>query len=208
MNFVVEQDDQSPLHRQVLEDHVHDGVQQIGELFGLQQRARDLDEDLEDLLARHRRGRLHARLGGRTDRGDRLFLQFAEVEAELGVEVGDAADDRARGVVEHRFAGELDRRHRLEIELNRANQDLVAGVDLRLGDEVAVDLHAVRRFQVDDPPVLVPRLDARVLARHRRVVQHQIVPLGPAQRHVRLQIGHTRDSEIDVVNLELFHRRS
>src|SRR6185436_20603973 len=100
--------------------------------------------------------------GRRANRGDRRFLQLAEVETELGIEVGDAADDRARRVVEHGFAGELDRRHRLEIELDGPYKNLVAGVDLGLTDEVAVDLDAVGRLQVDDPPVVVPRLDARV----------------------------------------------
>ena len=174
-SVLVEQDQQTALDRQVLEDHVHHDVEERVEVVALQHRFRHLHEDLEDLLARHPRFGFDARLGCRTRR---QFLRLGEVEIELRVEVGDAADDGARRVVEHRLAGEIDRRHAAQLELDGTDQDLVAGVDGRLRDEVAVDLHAVRRLQVDDPPMTIARLESRMFARHRRMVEDEIVPLG------------------------------
>ena len=90
-SVLVEQDEEAAVHRQVLEDDVHDGVQNRVELLVLKEELRDLNQDRHDLLALRLRGSVLRRgLGG--DVGD--------VEPELGVEVGDAADDRAARIVE------------------------------------------------------------------------------------------------------------
>jgi hypothetical protein len=88
MNFVsfgiriarfVEEDDQPALDRQVLEDHVHHGLQQIAKLLGLQKRLRDLHQDLEDLP------RVTCARLSRLRRRAYLLRELSEVEAELGL---------------------------------------------------------------------------------------------------------------------------
>ena len=49
------------------------------------------------------------------------------------------------------------------------------------------------------------RFEPRVFPRDRRMIQHQIVPLGAPDREIRLEIGDARHAEIDVVDLELVH---
>src|SRR5438876_5309476 len=83
--------------------------------------------------------------------------------------------------------------------------NLVAGVDLRLGDEVAVHFHAVRRLEVDDPPSVVAILELGVLARHRGMVEDDVVSLSAADGEIRLQIKNAGDAHVDVMDLELFH---
>src|ERR1041385_3276450 len=138
----------------------------------------------------------------------RRLLQLREVEAELGVEVGDAADHRSRGVVEHRLAGEVDRGQPLQLELHGADQDLVAGIDRRLGDEVAVDLDAVRRLEIDDPPLVIARIEAGVATGDRGMVENEVVSLGAPDRELSFEIRHPWYAEIDVMDLELFHREA
>src|SRR5205814_7042869 len=145
------------LDRQVFEDHVHHDIEQRVELVALQKRFRDLHEDLKNLFARDRRLDF-ARLRNRARGGGRL-RELAELESEFGIEIGNAADDGARRIVEHRLSGEVDRGERFEIELNGADENLVAWSDLRFGDQISVHLHAVRRFEIDDPERFVAHFE-------------------------------------------------
>ena len=202
--LLVEEEDQAALHRKVLEDHVHHGVEQRVEVVALQERLRDLDEDLEDLLACDRR----RRSPGRSLRARLRLLCVGEVEAELGIEVRDASDHRARRVVEHRLIREIDRGERLEVELDGTDVELVSGGDLRLGHQVPVHLHAIGRFQVDDPPAVVARFELGVLAGDRRMVQNEVVSLRPADGEIRLEVRDPRHAHVHVMDLKLFHSRS
>ncbi len=158
ISFFVEEDEKAALHRQVFEDHVHDDGQQRIQLVGLQQRLRDLHQHLKDFFARDFDG-LRARLGWNPRHG---FLRLCQIQPELGIEIGDAADDGARRVVEHRLVAEIHRRLRLQLQLNGTDRDLVLGFDLGFRGEIAVDLHAVRRLQIDDPPSVVAELEPRM----------------------------------------------
>src|SRR6185436_20138877 len=189
--------------RQVLEDDVHDGVEQRFEVFALQQHLGDLDEDLEDLLARGRH--LAEAWIGRHPR--RRLLQLGQVQAELRIEIGDAPDHRAGGVVEHRFAGEVHRQEALQLELHGADEDLVAGIHLGPGDEVPVHLHPVRRLQIGDPPAVVAQIEAGVAPRDRWMIENEVVSFRAADRQLSFEIRHPWYAEVDVVDLKLFHRR-
>src|SRR5205085_6011903 len=92
-----------------------------------------------------------------------------------------------------------------QLELHGADEDLVAGVDLRLRDEVPVDLDAVGRLEIDDPPLVVARIEAGVPARDRGMIEDEVVSLGAPDRELSFEIRHPRHAEIDVVDLELFH---
>ncbi len=206
LSRIVEEDDQAALHREVLEDHVHDGVEQSDEVVALQQGFRHLHQHLEDLFACDRRLQLHARFG--VSARARLVEQLGDVEAELGVEVGDPADDRPRRIVEHRVAGEVHRRQSLQFELDGAYEDFVARVDLSFRDEAPVDLDPVGGLEIDDPPAVVTRLETGMPARDRRVVENEIVPFGPPHGKLTLEVGDSWYAKVDIVDLELVHASS
>src|SRR5207245_11686253 len=122
-----------------------------------------------------------------------------------GIEVGNAADDCARWVVEHRFVAEIDRGLRRQLELNGADRDFVAGGDLRLSDEVAIHLDAVCRLEVNDPPGIAPALKTGMLSGDRGVIQYEVVPLATPNRHLSLEVGHALYAEVDVMDLQCLH---
>ena len=54
--------------------------------------------------------------------------------------------------------------------------------------------------------MLVARVEAGVAAGNRGVIEDEVVSLGAADGELPLEVGHPRNAEIDVVDLELFHR--
>ena len=200
--FLIEEDEQPALDRQVAEDHVHHHFEQRVQVLTLQHRFGHLHQDLKDLLARDFFRNLQP--GGSGDAGNR-FLRLGQIEAELGIEISDPADHGSLRVIEHRLIAEVHRRKRFDFELHGTDEDLVARIDLRLGDQVSVDLDAVRRFEVDDPDLVVSWLDPGVFPGDRRMVEHQVVSLGAPHRQLPAKVGYTLHAEIDVVDLELLH---
>ena len=84
---------------------------------------------------------------------------------------------------------------------------MIALHDLRLGDLLVVDLHAVGRLQVEHPPLAAASLEPCVSARHRGVVENEVVSLrAPNVERVAVEVENARDAEVHVVKLELIHQ--
>jgi len=69
---------------------------------------------------------------------------------------------------------------------------------------VAVDLHAVGRLEVDDPPMAILRLESRVLARHGRMVEarDRFPSVRPTDKSPR-RSAHAWHAEVNVMDLKL-----
>ena len=111
--FRIKQENEPALDRQVLEDHLHHSVEQRVEVIALEQRLRHLHENLKDFFARDL-DRFEAGLRRNPRHG---FLSLGEVEPEFGIEIGNATDDRARRIIEHRLVAEIHGWLRLQLEL-------------------------------------------------------------------------------------------
>ena len=182
---LVEQDDEAAVDHDVVEDHVHDLLEHRLELLDLDQGLGHLGEDLEhpftgaDLLGHRHRGAV-------------------AVEAVVEVELGQRAQVGGRGqaALRRRLARGLD------LELERADGEPVAGADHARGDEGVVDLHAVGRVEVEDPEGGPVSLDLGVVAGHREVAQDDVVVARPAHGQTVPHRGPLADAAVFVEELE------
>ena len=170
----------------VVEDDVHDLLEDLLHRPHRDQGLRDLGQDLQDAVALldllDVRGLLD--VGGRGGHGRRVVLQ------ELG-ELADAADDRpclfreGLGLVEDDLA--LDRLAEDELEL--AEQDLVAVLEGGLHHLHAVDLGAVLALEVGDADPVLVHEDAGVLAGDPEVLEDDLALGRAPDQHLTAREG-------------------